>query len=203
MTTNIALKCHCGALKGVARDVSPATGIRLVCMCKDCQAFARYLEREDDILDPSGGTDIFQMTPAQLTITEGAENLGCVRLTEKGLLRWYARCCNTPVGATMASSKFPFVGLTHMFMDHEADGRSREEVLGPVLARIYGKAARGVAPDDAHPGVPIGLIFRSLRFLISGLVKRLNTPTAFFNPDSGEPVAVPKVLSKEAREKLA
>jgi len=51
-------------MRGVASDVSPSTGLRFVCYCKDCQAFARFLERAD-VLDPAGGTDIFQMPPAR------------------------------------------------------------------------------------------------------------------------------------------
>ena len=43
MSTQVSLKCRCGTLRGVATDVSPATGNRVVCHCDDCQAFARFL----------------------------------------------------------------------------------------------------------------------------------------------------------------
>jgi len=59
---DVALRCHCGRMRGIARAVSPSAGFRFVCYCKDCQAFARFLERPD-ILDAAGGTDIFQMPP--------------------------------------------------------------------------------------------------------------------------------------------
>ena len=65
---------------GVASDVSPSGRFPFICYCKDCQAFARFLERPD-LLDPAGGTDIFQMPPA--------------RLSDKGVLRWYTDCCRT------------------------------------------------------------------------------------------------------------
>jgi len=42
-------------MRGVASDVSPSTGFRFVCYCKDCQALARFLERAD-VLDPVGGS---------------------------------------------------------------------------------------------------------------------------------------------------
>jgi hypothetical protein len=37
---------------------------------RDCQAFARFLERADG-LDPAGGTDIFQMPPGRAKLTAG------------------------------------------------------------------------------------------------------------------------------------
>ena len=46
-------------MRGVASNISPSSGFRFV-RCKDCQAFARFLDRAD-VLDPAGGTDIFQM----------------------------------------------------------------------------------------------------------------------------------------------
>jgi hypothetical protein len=49
-----------------------------MCDCKDCQAFARSLGRAD-VLDPAGGTDIFQMPPARLMLTAGMEALRCLR----------------------------------------------------------------------------------------------------------------------------
>ena len=103
MSTEVPLKCSCGSVQGVARDVSPKTGNRLVCMCDDCQAYAHHLGRAEHILDRNGGTEVFQLTPSQLTLTEGREHLRCLRLKEKGLMRWYAGCCNTPVANTLAS----------------------------------------------------------------------------------------------------
>ena len=57
-----------GRMRGVARNVSPSTGLRFVCYCKDCQAFARFLDRAD-VLDPAGGTDIFHMAPGRVKLT--------------------------------------------------------------------------------------------------------------------------------------
>ena len=58
-------------MRGVANSVSPSTGFRFVCYCKDCQAFARFLDRTD-VLDPAGGTNIFHMPPARMKLTAGA-----------------------------------------------------------------------------------------------------------------------------------
>lgn len=51
---DIPLRCRCGRMRGAARAVSPSAGFRFVCCCKDCRAFARFLERPD-ILDAAGG----------------------------------------------------------------------------------------------------------------------------------------------------
>ena len=81
-------------MRGVASDLYPSTGFRFVCYCKDRQAFARYLDRAD-VLDPSGGTDIFQMPPGRVKFTAGTDAMRCLRLL---VLRWYADCCRTPRG---------------------------------------------------------------------------------------------------------
>lgn len=71
---NLPLRCRCGHLRGLAIRVSPSCGFRVLCYCKDCRAFAHFLER-GDALDPAGGTDIFQMPPARVTLTAGADAL--------------------------------------------------------------------------------------------------------------------------------
>src|SRR6516165_11874687 len=85
---DLPLRCRCGYMRGVASDVSPSNGFRFVCYCKDCQAFARFLERPD-VLDPTGGTDIFQMPPTHVKLSAGTDAVRCLRLSAKGVLRWY------------------------------------------------------------------------------------------------------------------
>ena len=92
MPMDVPLKCNCGTVRGVAREVSESNGNRLVCYCDDCQYFAHFLGRAEDILDPHGGSDIFQMAPARIEIIEGESAIACVRLTPGGLMRWYSDC---------------------------------------------------------------------------------------------------------------
>lgn len=98
-------------MRGVALNVRPSSGNRLTCMCDTCQAYAHHLGQADKILDQYGGTDVFQMTPSQLSITEGIENLRCLRLEGRGVLRWYAGCCNTPVANTGHLPRCPLSGF--------------------------------------------------------------------------------------------
>jgi Family of unknown function (DUF6151) len=106
---DLPLRCRCGRMRGLASDVSPSTGFRFVCYCKDCQAFARFLERAD-VLDPAGGTDIFQMPPRRVKLTVGTDALRCLRFSNK-VLRWYTDCCRTPVANTAAWPHFPVIGV--------------------------------------------------------------------------------------------
>ena len=202
MPTQLPLKCTCGAVRGVATDLSPATGNRLVCLCDDCQDYAHHLEREEAILDADGGTDVFQMTPAQLEITHGAEHLRCLRLSPKGLLRWYTGCCNTPVGNTLASPRVPFVGVPHLFMDHAASGLSRDQALGPVRAKIQARFSPRAVPADAHRRAPPSLIARSAWQLLRGWLAGRQRPSPFFDARTGAPTVEPTVLTPGQRERL-
>src|SRR5271170_7107234 len=131
MSSTVPLRCRCGAVRGVMTDVSPVTGNRVICHCNDCQAFARFLG-QDGVLDARGGTDIFQVAPSQIRVTEGADHLVCVRLSEKGLFRWYAGCCKTPIG-NMAGARFPFIGVVGAFMDTGAGGKMADDILGEPI----------------------------------------------------------------------
>src|SRR5262249_26834143 len=150
---DLPLRCRCGHMRGIASDVSPSSGFRFVCYCWDCQAFARFLDRPD-VLDPAGGTDIVQLPPAWVKLTAGADALRALRLSDRGVLRWYSDCCRTPIANT-AGPRFPIIGMIHSFVDHGADGRSCDEVLGPPLCRIFERSACGPLPPDAPAPPPL------------------------------------------------
>lgn len=78
----IPLKCRCGKVRGAVANAGPERGCRLVCYCDDCQKSANHLGSEG-VLDELGGTDIYQTTPAQVTITEGADELKCCGLVKR------------------------------------------------------------------------------------------------------------------------
>jgi hypothetical protein len=205
--TEIPLRCACGTLRGVALAVSPESGCRVVCYCDDCQAFARFLA-QPNILDQWGGTDIFQMAPSRVRITEGEDALACVRLSEKGLHRWYCGQCKTPVGNTV-SARIPFVGLIHSFMDHEAhaalaanggSGRSRDETLGPPLGYVQSKFAIGTPPNPPNASLA-GVIWRSARLLARWWLTGAGSPSPFFD-DRRAPRVVPRILTVEERRAL-
>jgi hypothetical protein len=132
MTMNVSLKCRCGSFRGVASDISSSTGSRIICYCDDCKAYAHYLGQSKEVLDSNGGTDVFPVTPCKLKITHGAENLKCLRLSDKGMFRWYAGCCKTPIANSMPTHKIPFAGVISTIMCHANDHITRDEALGPI-----------------------------------------------------------------------
>src|SRR5262249_938451 len=146
---DLPLRCRCGHMRGIASDVSPSSGFRFVCYCKDCQAFARFLDRPD-VLDPAGGTDIVQLPPAWVKLTAGADALRALRLSDRGVLRWYSDCCRTPIANTGGPGS-PIFGMFFSFGDPDADGLSRGGVLAPPLCRIFERSAFGPLPPDAPP----------------------------------------------------
>jgi hypothetical protein len=132
-----SIRCSCGKLKGTLNHNSEVN--RCVCYCADCQAFARFLQREHEILDEMGGTSIFQMIPANITFTEGIENLTCMRLTTHGLLRWYAACCNTPIGNTPPTLNPSFIGLIHNCLS--SDQTSLDQAFGSIRMYVHTQSA--------------------------------------------------------------
>src|SRR5262249_61557940 len=120
------------------------------------------------MLDPAGGTDIFQMPPGCVKLTVGTDAVRCLRLSDKGVLRWYTDCCRTPIGNTAASPRFPVIAVVHSFMVYGADGHSRDEVLGPPLCRIYERSAVGPLPPNAPAPPSLGVFARRARRYSAG-----------------------------------
>lgn len=200
MATQVTLRCRCGKVRGTASEVSPRSGNRLICYCDDCQAFAHFLERRD-VLDERGGSDIFQMTPSRVQITEGSSELRSMRLSEKGLLRWYTECCKTPVGNTV-SAKLPFVGVIQPFMDHAVDGLSRDDVLGKPIAHVQGKYAIGGPPPQARLTDLFRVVARSTRLMLGWWVAGRGKSSPFFDRETKRPRSKPRVLTTAERDAL-
>ena len=178
------------------------------------------------MLDAAGGTDIFQMPTGRLKLTAGADALRCLRLSGKGILRWYADCCRTPIGNTVGP-RVPVVGLIHSFMRGEAGGRSLSAVLGAPLclphlcwlgqrAAAGGRAAAGLvrallAPriDDsalvvawARPAEPVlrradrRAAFRAARAHAERTRRALKAPHAATAPLRGLPHRAPRLKDR-------
>ena len=199
---NVPLKCNCGKLRGVARNMSSVQGHRAICMCDDCQAYAHFLGRAKYVLDENAGTDVLPVAPSNLEITQGIENLKCLRLTGKGMLRWYASCCNTPIANTAPFSKVPFAGVVHTIMDFAGDGKTRDNSLGPVGMRVQGQYGIGILPEGTYQKTPLKLILHAMRFIIAGWLKGRYKPSPFFNLKTGKPAVEPYILTASEREDL-
>ena len=223
MSFDLPLRCRCGHVRGVAREVSPATGFSFVCYCKDCQAFARFLAhvpekwtpvfrqghaplKPPDVLDAAGGTDIFQMPPGRVTLGAGTGALRCLCFSGK-VLRWYADCCRTPIANTATTPRFPVVALIHAFMNHAftsdlAGGRSRDEALGPPVCRIFERSAIGRLPPNAPPPPSLSMFARRGSKLLGWWARGLGRPNPFFDESTGAPISTPRVITPDERAAL-
>jgi hypothetical protein len=88
------------------------------------------------------------------------------------------------------------------FMGVELSGRSRDDVLGPPLARVQTKFAK---PGPAMPASAFGTmraILRSVRLLAGWWLTRSGFKSPFFDKASQAPRATPRVLSAEERRAL-
>lgn len=188
------LSCACGTLKGALRH--PGKAGRGICYCKDCQAFARFLGKPGEILDPMGGTDVVATLGQRVTISEGREALACMSLSPKGTLRWYASCCNTPIGNTLRNYRLPYVGLVHSCL--ESAGARMDDAFGPSRMRVNTGSAIGNAKPQSTPLRTAAAVVRVAAALAGARVTGGYRRTPFFDT-SGEPVVQPTVLTREER----
>lgn len=194
----VRLGCGCGKLRGVVSGVSPARGCRVVCYCDDCQAFARFLGRPG-VLDEWGGTDLFQVAPSSLTVEGDLSALACVRLSNRGMHRWYCGECKTPLGNTLGP-RVPFVGLIHSFCDHDAPGQGRDDVLGPPIGHVKTQFATKAVPPERREAA-LRALGRAARLLSTWWLTGAGAPSPFFDSE-GRPRAVPRVLTAEERRAI-
>ena len=194
---NHPLQCQCGTIKG--HVVRPGVATRAVCYCKDCQAFAHFLKRADTVLDEHGGTAIVATAPKQVHFTQGLEALACMSLSNHGLLRWYASCCNTPIGNTPRDFKMPYVGLIESCL--KSNSPPLQESFGPVRMVLNTKSAQGNVKSTPVSNLValLGIMKSVIGNRLSGDYKR----NPFFAAEMGAPVARPHELTKAERERVA
>ena len=157
-------------------------------LSKICDVFGK---RRSNI-DAHGGSEILQTYPSNIKISQGSDKLQCIKLKNKGIDRWYASCCKTPVANTMGSAKIPFAGVSIKLMKFASEDE-KSRILGPVIMKAFGRSARGKMPEDAHATFPKSFMFKMMKFMLIGKVGSKNRPSPFY--EGNTPVAKAKVLS--------
>ncbi len=193
MGSDVLFQCRCGEVRGKVADASPGTVNRVVCYCDDCQAFAHHLAR-GDLLDPQGGTDIVQVAPAALSFERGNERVVGLRLSPKGLFRWYSECCRTPMGNTLGPA-IPFIGIVAQAFE------SPDDVFGEPGGRIQGKYAVGTPPAGST-GLNLGVMLGALRRILGWKLGGKAWPHPYFDRTTQSPNRKVTVLSQAEREAL-
>ncbi|MEO1265083.1 MAG: DUF6151 family protein [Pseudomonadota bacterium] len=193
----VALSCKCGKVRGTVDDAALKDMNRVICHCTGCQSFARFLSRPD-ILDHAGGSDIVQFAPAAVTITQGEDRIAGVRMTKSGPYRFYATCCNTPLGNSV-SPALPVIGIVASTLDTK--GQSKDEVFGPPDGITNIEHATADVPGGAK-GLPAGLIMRFLGRIAKWRFTGRGWPHPFFDKATGKPRYPIAVVSEDQREGL-
>ncbi|MGH8224166.1 MAG: DUF6151 family protein [Woeseiaceae bacterium] len=190
---NCPLRCRCGLVEGYV--ASPHIAVHAVCYCSDCQAFARYLGASERILNGLGGTEIIATVPRHVQFSAGAGELRCMRLSDKGLLRWYAACCRTAIGNTPPDPKLPYVGLIRSCLPGSSDEIDR--AFGPSRISLNAESASGPVSPARLANV-MGLL-KIIRNVSLARLRGATKDNPFFRPGSNEPISKPQILSPQER----
>ncbi len=201
MFNKFNFSCQCRSLAGTVELPNLQSLTRLVCYCEDCQAFARHLRPDKPVLGPHGGSDLVQVSPARFRINRGTEKLGNLRLTETGIYRWYATCCNSPLCTTPQNPAMPYVGLiTNNLVGNPKTLDSR---IGPVR---FGVCAGRQYPISAEWPVSRGVGFRGMSSTLLNIGRwRMagdQTRSRLIDAETGKPVVEPYTLSDTERSSL-
>lgn len=170
----VTWSCACGK----TRALVPTDGNRIVCYCKSCRAMVERLGK-GGTLDPSGGSALFQVDPKDVDITQGIENLRYMKITEKGPLRWYTTCCNSPMANTIGNRALAFASF-------QVAGIAEKAALPKVSAKVNLKGATAHVEGPHGSALPLvgTLLAKTLRSWVSGAWKS----NPFFDA-SGKPIA--------------
>lgn len=187
---DVPFACLCGKVHGNIKSVAPNRGNHVVCYCKSCQTAANVLGQGDRLTD-HGGTHVFQTIPSLVDFIEGSEHLACLRLSPKGLLRFYAACCNAPLFTMPDQPRFAIAGLN---MDRIAE--QHKPAFGPLRAAHATRTARN-KPNDLHDYGLIRAAFTATMRAVMALIRR-DSWAPFFNADGA--IAPPvRVLTLDER----
>jgi hypothetical protein len=199
MNQDVELSCRCGAVHGWARRVTPNAVHRAVCYCDDCQAYLHYLDRAD-LLDEHGGTDVVQLPPSMVAFDAGLERIVAVRLSDKGMFRWYADCCKTPLGNTYFPT-VPFIGIPVAAFRSLSDPLQLDLAFGRPRVRPMAQFAIGDAPG-AVSGFPLLPQLRAIAHVALWKLTGKTWPHPYFERATKAPKYPVKILEPSAREAL-
>ena len=183
---NLSFSCGCGAVVGTLLKPGPSVGDHVVCHCTDCQAFAERLGAVDRVLDRNAGTALYQGRCATMRLTAGRDQLACLHLTEKLTLRWYARCCDTPMFNTYKNGRIPYI-TTVVANCHPGQ---RDMLLGPPIGHLFTDEAPGDASNLERLSM-IKLMRRFSRRMIIDIIVGDRRRAELFDPRTLDPIASP------------
>ena len=130
-----------------------------------------------------------------MKFTQGQEQIVGLRLSPKGLHRFRARCCDTPMGYAV-SPAVPFVGL--LVSTFRAAGADPDAAFGPPRAEVNGEHAIGGAPPGSK-GFPLGFLIASVARILGWRFAGRAWPHPFFARSGAALFPVETLASRAAR----
>lgn len=182
MPQPITLRCRCGQVEATLDPGGHYT--RATCYCRDCRAWALWLGTPG-LLDGAGGTDIVATAPSRLRFTSGVDQLACGTLSGR-VLRWYSKCCRTPLGNTAADARVHYVGLCTAAMP---EANAVDAAFGPE-GRCVINSGSATAPVAA---TPLAFVIQGLRIVRGILWARVRgrRDSPYFDAE-GQPIRSPE-----------
>lgn len=184
------IQCECGKLRARLKAFPKGTPGRLRCYCDDCQAYLHHLKRED-LLDENGGTEIIPAYPNDVEFLSGKEQLRCLQLPQRRMVRFYTGCCNTPVANVQAGR--PWAGFNRRVYTVK-DPNKVDQALGPVRSSVMGKFAKGTPPAGTPQKFDLKSVMTVMPFILTGNLFKKANRSPFFKDDGVTPIVTPTLL---------
>lgn len=189
--------CGCGQVVWSLDEATPPTGIRYVCHCDDCQAFAHFTGQADLLLDGNGGTEAYQLPASRLRVLRGLDHLACVQMTARPLLRWHCGACLAPVANTYGAAQLSFVSVPLAC----ASANDRDAVLAQSAGHVWTKFGHGDLSGVTQVSIP-AMLWRMASRIVAARISGDYRNNPFFRPDTGEPIVAPRRLLEAERSEL-
>ncbi|WP_246450004.1 DUF6151 family protein [Qipengyuania soli] len=188
--------CECGAVAGTIDKATSAEGDHVICHCKDCRDLVRHFGKEARILDANGGTALYQSRCARMHLNRGKEMLAGLHMTDGPTLRWYAKCCGTPMFNAYKNGRIPYI--TTLLANCDQAGRN---ALGAPLGHLFLDEATG----DTSLLRPLSmgrLMRRFFRRMVKDIVTGDRRRSELYDAATLEPIAKPRHLSAAEQHAL-
>lgn len=187
MRSDLSFSCACGSVTGKLEGPGPRVGDHVVCHCTDCQAFAESLGAADRTLDEHAGTALYQGRCATMRLASGRDELACMHLTDKPTLRWYARCCKTPMFNTYKNGRVPYITVVVA----NCDPARRDALLGSPIGHLFVGEGKGDVSRLKRLSM-FKLMRRFSRRMITDIVTGDRRRNELFDPVTLHPITSPK-----------
>ena len=194
--TDLPFACECGSVAGVVERATIAEGDYVVCHCTDCRDLVRHFGKQDRILDAHDGTALYQSRCARMRLHKGKDQLAGVHMTDGPTLRWYAKCCGTPLFNTYKNARIPYV-TTLLANCDEAASKRLGEPLGHLFLDDVDADTSGLKPLSMNR-LMRRFFPRMLKDIISGDRRR----SELFDSETLEPIAQPHKLTEAEQKAL-